>query len=1365
MNIAEMMVAMSIDPSGVSEGLNQAEKLIGGFGKRLSGAFNTKDLLSAPAVQTQATLAAKILDDFLAKFSGSQKPLVLPVELTGVEAASRQADRLEAIARQARDAGGRFVSIDVAPTSALQAALARVAEETKALARSAPITLKTGPAVEAADTLIARLGLVAKTATDLRSVLNQPITLPKLPAQVTAPPVVVPPPDFSGFLQETERAIKAARAEIITGLNAGGVIEHSGVAAGLSVIRGLESGALSQLRGLGKQVAQGLIDPAEGVRQADRLIESVSREMRARQGELAAVVNQARRNALGTGANISGITTARTGGFVDTGELDAAEKAFDRLEGVSDATNQSFLRVGSSSSKMAIGVRGAASNLSILAAQSIGATGAVGTLAQNILLFSGGIPVVAAVAAAVLALAKTYEFLNTKQREADERSQKLRDGLRQEVERLSATETATLGLAAAIDAEAKARESLFTKIARPVANTLDILGSPSTTVTAGLIETQRRQQEELLHSIQEQHQAKEDLAALEVKSLSEALGLNKATTAQQERASELVKQLTSQEQILVLSSKQRLQNHERLNILQSGMLDGVRQEIALRAAQASAEQNRLTALAAAPALGTDTPASIRERAAEMARLNAVINSANPILTERNQAQAQFNQLLEAQQAPDLRTFARQEQAIRDALNAATGLAKVQADLAAGPELDALIAKYRQLEKAAKGDTAQIQQLADKRRELEKLRTSTDDALKSFANIGGGAKDLPTLQFKATLDFVSPIEAIVDTVTGRAEARIRANLDKILAELKQRSDAAFRAELGNVQLPDTTIPAGFDRAQESVRDLNDELTKAARASNKFFAKAEKDAEDLRKPMEKLNDSIHDITRGLDSVVGAAHNIGLIGDQAANAINSVLDLADAIGQVAEKASAGNILALIGAGVGAIGGLLGPSQAEIEGNRIREENNKRLAELTQSLDRQLLGAGKLDVGAKAVASVQGALDARVFLSKDSGKAGALQKGLDAAGLSLIEFEKLVKDTTGIEILNSKGKLVAGTLEQANKAFEKIIFEATHFADTFAEQSLRLNLGARLRGEDVGTSASFDREIAAASGLSDAVKQAFAGVDTKNEDALRAALVDLFDKFDRGQITAEQLGGLSKDDFLKLLGDGADALDSFKTATDDAVDALASMTNVPNGFKAAALEWAATLPEQVTVAAPPVTPPPKPNIDPTALDGVELRVDPGFVDELQRLTDASALAQLNTLNALEPLPKALTQLTSSFPTGLSDAVDRLGLRTPRDLLDALTEIQTRSPGDLLSALEVLQSTTAPDLLTAIREIRDALKANASGDRSTSTAPPSRAVGDVTITINPLPGMDSFAIAMDTRSEFERLAMRHTGDSLDRGV
>lgn len=300
--------------------------------------------------------------------------------------------------------------------------------------------------------------------------------------------------------------------------------------------------------------------------------------------------------------------------------------------------------------------------------------------------------------------------------------------------------------------------------------------------------------------------------------------------------------------------------------------------------------------------------------------------------------------------------------------------------------------------------------------------------------------------------------LADAARDEAQARERAaeaakrTLEAVLAmqhalRVTQAGGGNLTAGAGGLNIPSSIdIPVILRPALQ--RELNgtaegDEL--------------QREFERAREEGERLNEEVHRLTRGLDQVAGAAANVGLIGEEAAQAIGSVLDLADAVGNLIESASAGNVLGLIGAGIGFLGGLVGPSETEREHNRIIQENTEAIKRLTEA---QLPALGQADLDA-AKAGLDAVLDTergrRALERAGFGRpkigfdASELEEQLEAAGTSLEELDRIAR-ANGIQLLDSKGHVVATEMERLRAAFAAGLITADSFTEAMAQATQQL-------------------------------------------------------------------------------------------------------------------------------------------------------------------------------------------------------------------------------------------------------------------------------------------------------------------------
>lgn len=328
------------------------------------------------------------------------------------------------------------------------------------------------------------------------------------------------------------------------------------------------------------------------------------------------------------------------------------------------------------------------------------------------------------------------------------------------------------------------------------------------------------------------------------------------------------------------------------------------------------------------------------------------------------------------------------------------------------------------------------------------------------------------------------------------------------------------------------------------------------------------------------AVGQLTGFVDSV---GRSFGGLDEDVQRVIDSTGQLAQSLAAVAANASFGNILGVIGAGVGLLGSIFGQSASSKEHDAIIKSNSDRLAELSAVMSQNIESVRGLADAQRAASAVfvgkngkTADLDAlaRAMQQFGGNKAGLkfLDDQLAQFGLTFQQLNQIAKDN-GITLLDSKGRVVAGSFDQLAAALRLTLQSMTQFNDTLDDQQKRLDLGARLHGEASDPAAVFARQLQAIEQFSPAIEKAFKGIDLSSEPAVRAALVDLFTKFDEKffQAHPELFGGLTKDQFLAFLGQGADFLDSFNQGLNAATK---SLLNVPQGFKIDLAEFIAQRP-----------------------------------------------------------------------------------------------------------------------------------------------------------------------------------------------
>lgn len=376
------------------------------------------------------------------------------------------------------------------------------------------------------------------------------------------------------------------------------------------------------------------------------------------------------------------------------------------------------------------------------------------------------------------------------------------------------------------------------------------------------------------------------------------------------------------------------------------------------------------------------------------------------------------------------------------------------------------------------------------------------------------------------------------------------------------------------------------------------------------------------INKQMDAYNQVADAIFGVALAAGDIGLITRELTNAIGAALDLVGALKKISlTSASLVNILGAIAPAlgiIGAIGGMLGigggPSRTEL----LLATNNDRLADLKASLDDSIATLDGLNASREQLAAI-GDLPHRIGpKGMDLGiDQAALEKQLRDSGMSLAEWAARIRQQTGLEVLDDKGRLVASTLEQvdialkllAERAAEDEAGKAARDAERAAEEAAQaledaaraareaaaamiawkeaavqqaqtlLDLRAALAGEGQDAIGQFTRNLLALSaGFPDfTAKLGPMNLDDPGtREALRAQLLSWMDQITAGTLTAEDLG-LTQDAFLQFIQNATTFLDSFNESLDGATGAIdaatKSLTNVPVGYSLALRQFQASM------------------------------------------------------------------------------------------------------------------------------------------------------------------------------------------------
>lgn len=687
-----------------------------------------------------------------------------------------------------------------------------------------------------------------------------------------------------------------------------------------------------------------------------------------------------------------------------------------------------------------------------------------------------------------------------------------------------------------------------------------------------------------------------------------------------------------------------------------------------------------------------------------------------------------------------------------------------------------------------------EQLEEAQGRLQAFRTLADQL----------AQDFPEIRVKLELDVQQAEQALAG----------------FFAKLQQRQNETVSVKLN------LDIEGGFEKAAAGAKDLGEELPR------QFDLARERAA--------LLNRGILDVAESVSSIEGAASRaaqgvLGLLSlFQQLGAANQALQDAQNTTErsAAQLAKTGATLGLIGAGVSVAAGLLGSlfGGGESEGDRIRRENNQRLAELNATIIRQNQGAAGLQGLGNTAGDLSKLADFSAFSeSSGLGRSEAFEKALADAGFTVASFAAQIKQATGIDILDSKGRIVAAAFDQASKAIDAMNEAARHFSEDISTQNRvretedRLGIGPRA-GLDPEQQRLERARAAELEGLNldPATEKRIAALDLSTEEGRKAFLEfnkSLLILAENGGLTAEQLGKFKNvDELLGPINDAADALEAFKKVTEAASlaqiqsrEALRSRLFGDSGqkfdasaeFQSQVAGVGALSPDLAKQFAGLGT------IGPEDQAAIRALLQKGFTDlikgaipkgltaeEFQQFLEqgasfldsfnqevADATKRLSDLN----IPQGFRRAALAFQTGdrgpdnglqpplttRTDEGNQAGVPLPRPIqLDSkpvpvtldIRQIPLAGDGASLPALA--------DVLSDQRDVLEDLLAFLSGGDATgpathpvSTAPPvSITIAPGAIVIHVQPGQDPRDTAQSVLSEFRRLAMAQTGDTLQTG-
>jgi hypothetical protein len=452
-----------------------------------------------------------------------------------------------------------------------------------------------------------------------------------------------------------------------------------------------------------------------------------------------------------------------------------------------------------------------------------------------------------------------------------------------------------------------------------------------------------------------------------------------------------------------------------------------------------------------------------------------------------------------------------------------------------------VAKWLGLSKPATDATTQM----GKAHQLAAVQiTATADATGKAAKSSAAAAvqleaDAKRINAQLTANLGPPLRNLIGLTDGALQAlgdSAREQLDAKVAEEFQRNVALLRDRAGE--------------ARERIEGIKPQMQDAAKASKSA-------AEDVA-----------DIARaGLD----AAQAFGVMNDEAASTLNSVINLGVAIAKVAGDNPMSSIPGIIASAANIISKMIG---GDAERRRLIAANTEAMKGL-----RDRIGDLSLDVTGEDFAKIQTALQSVVGNLR--GGRGAQNQAdvfnaLRRVGLGFGDLKKLA-DQLGIQITSQSGALSVDGIRQLLEAMGLV--ELGQFGNDYASQLQATRAGFDINQLDArGQLASLFRL-----GGNFAFNSLGNALDMNDLAGTRTRLAGLFERMNAGGLSAAELGGLTGSQFLDLISDLILRIDDLMK---DAADAASGDTVDVPGVGAVSTGGAAgTVQEKITEQTTAVT------------------------------------------------------------------------------------------------------------------------------------------------------------------------------------
>lgn len=407
--------------------------------------------------------------------------------------------------------------------------------------------------------------------------------------------------------------------------------------------------------------------------------------------------------------------------------------------------------------------------------------------------------------------------------------------------------------------------------------------------------------------------------------------------------------------------------------------------------------------------------------------------------------------------------------------------------------------------------------------------------------------------KAALGLNGALEKIEFTPEQRT--KVLAPLQRINLELDELRKKMEKAGASTKEIDRALKEAGVAKLAAAFRDLGFATEDAQKKAEAYFGR-----------LTSIKDVALDVAQSITDIgtalLGVASGLGIIDARTQSIAQGALN----IGAGATRIGGGDVL---GGGLqllGGLGSLLGAfkSQPDPEAEAARQKALESERELTEALDRVRDRIGDLIQFSTSGADIAAVTRVPLTIRQRTGGISGLEEidffrniedvlaDLRKVGVSLEDLRKIAGDA-GVTLSQSP---TIAELERLQKVLLELDFAA--FTNTFAGQLSRLERQFDLFGDSFDEPAEKFAAFVAllndpkvgAPGLFGALDGLETGT-SEGRDAIRALIQGLFTKAVAGELTPEQLGGLSLKEFLDALALLNDQLKAAGERSGDAAEA----------------------------------------------------------------------------------------------------------------------------------------------------------------------------------------------------------------------